>query len=102
MTERDNPQPTWRSHETAVVEPGAVIGSIQALETIKLLLDLGDPLIGRLLAYDALEQSFRTFKVRRDPTCPACGENAGEIVIAEYDQQCLPHAVLADGSVLTH
>ncbi len=83
------------------VLPG-IIGSIQALETIKLLLDLGDPLIGRLLAYDALEQSFRTFKVRRDPTCPACGENAGEIVIAEYDQHCLPHAVLADGSVLTH
>ncbi len=83
------------------VLPG-IIGSIQALETIKLLLDLGDPLIGRLLAYDALEQSFRTFKVRRDPTCPACGEDADEIVIAEYDQHCLPHAVLADGSTLTH
>jgi sulfur-carrier protein adenylyltransferase/sulfurtransferase len=83
------------------VLPG-IIGSIQALETIKLLLDLGDPLIGRLLAYDALDQSFRTFKVRRDPQCPACGEHAAPIVIAEYDQQCLPHAVLADGSVLTH
>ena len=83
------------------VLPG-IIGSIQALETIKLLLDLGDPLIGRLLAYDALEQSFRTFKVRRDPTCPACSEDAGEIVIAEYDQHCLPHAVLADGSTTGH
>ncbi len=83
------------------VLPG-IVGSIQALETIKLLLDLGDPLIGRLLAYDALEQSFRTFKVRRDPTCPACGENAGPIVIAEYDEQCMPHAVLADGSTLSH
>ncbi|MGZ4736001.1 MAG: molybdopterin-synthase adenylyltransferase MoeB [Acidimicrobiia bacterium] len=83
------------------VLPG-IIGSIQALETIKILLDLGDPLMGRLLAYDALEQSFRTFKLRRDPTCPACGENAAPIVIAEYDEQCLPHAVLADGSVLTH
>ena len=83
------------------VLPG-IVGSIQALETIKLLLDLGDPLIGRLLAYDALDQSFRTFKVRRDPQCPACGEHAAPIVIAEYDQQCLPHAVLADGSVLTH
>ena len=81
------------------VLPG-IVGSIQALETIKLLLDLGDPLIGRLLAYDALEQSFRTFKVRRDPKCPACGEDAAPIVIAEYDQHCLPHAVLADGSVL--
>src|SRR3954466_2488426 len=83
------------------VLPG-IVGSIQALETIKLLLDLGDPLVGRLLAYDALEQSFRTFKVRRDPSCPACGGNAGEIVIAEYDQHCLPHAVLADGTELGH
>jgi molybdopterin/thiamine biosynthesis adenylyltransferase/rhodanese-related sulfurtransferase len=83
------------------VLPG-IIGSIQALEAIKLLLDLGDPLRGRLLAYDALEQSFRTFKVRRDPRCPACGEDAGEIVIAEYDQHCLPHAVLADGSTAGH
>ncbi len=83
------------------VLPG-IIGSIQALEAIKLLLDLGDPLRGRLLAYDALEQSFRTFKVRRDPRCPACGEDAPEIVIAEYDQHCLPHAVLADGSTAGH
>jgi molybdopterin/thiamine biosynthesis adenylyltransferase/rhodanese-related sulfurtransferase len=83
------------------VLPG-IVGSIQALEAIKLILDLGDPLIGRLLAYDALEQSFRTFKVRRDPECPACGEHAAPIVIAEYDEQCLPHAVLADGSVLSH
>jgi molybdopterin/thiamine biosynthesis adenylyltransferase len=73
------------------VLPG-IVGSIQALEAIKLVLALGDPLRGRLLAYDALEQSFRSFKVRRDPQCPACGENA-EIVIAEYDQYCMPHAV---------
>jgi molybdopterin/thiamine biosynthesis adenylyltransferase/rhodanese-related sulfurtransferase len=72
------------------VLPG-IIGSIQAVEAIKLLLDLGDPLVGRLLAYDALEQSFRTFKIRRDPDCPACGENASEIVIAEYDELCMPH-----------
>ena len=74
------------------VLPG-IIGSIQAVETIKLLLDLGDPLVGRLLTYDALEESFRTFKVRRDPNCPACGEHAGEIVIAEYDDLCMPHPV---------
>ena len=83
------------------VLPG-IIGSIQALEAIKLLLDLGDPLVGRLLAYDALDESFRTFKVRRDPDCPACGENAGEIVIAEYDDLCLPHAMLADGTITGH
>ena len=73
------------------VLPG-IIGSIQAIETIKVLLGLGDPLIGRLLAYDALEESFRTFKVRRDPACPACGPDAGEIVIAEYDELCMPHS----------
>jgi len=72
------------------VLPG-IIGSLQAMETIKLLLDLGDPLVGRLLAYDALEASFRTFKVRRDPACPACGEHAGPIVIAEYNDLCMPH-----------
>jgi adenylyltransferase/sulfurtransferase len=83
------------------VLPG-IIGSLQGLEAITLLLDLGDPLVGRLLAYDALETSFRTFKVRRDPNCPACGEHAPPIVIAEYDELCLPHAVLADGTALTH
>ncbi len=72
------------------VLPG-IIGSIQAMEAIKILLGLGDPLVGRLLAYDALEESFRTFKVPRDPECPACGPDAGEIVIAEYDELCMPH-----------
>ncbi len=72
------------------VLPG-IIGSLQAMETIKILLGLGDTLAGRLLAYDALETTFRTFKVRRDPACPTCGEHAGEIVIAEYDELCMPH-----------
>ncbi|HKY78145.1 MAG TPA: molybdopterin-synthase adenylyltransferase MoeB [Acidimicrobiia bacterium] len=83
------------------VLPG-IVGSIQAMEAIKLLLGLGDPLVGRLLAYDSLEQSFRTFKVNRDPNCPSCGPDAPEIVIAEYDELCLPHAVLADGSTVGH
>ena len=72
------------------VLPG-IIGSIQALEAIKVLLDLGDPLIGRLLSYDALEESFRTFTLRKDPECPACGEHAGELVLADYDELCMPH-----------
>jgi molybdopterin/thiamine biosynthesis adenylyltransferase/rhodanese-related sulfurtransferase len=72
------------------VLPG-IVGSIQALEAIKVLLDLGDPLIGRLLTYDALEESFRTFAVRKDPDCPACGEHAGPIVLADYDELCMPH-----------
>ena len=74
------------------VLPG-IIGSIQAIEAIKLLLGLGEPLIGRLLTYDALDQSFRSFRVRRDPDCPACGDHAGPIIIAEYDDLCMPHAV---------
>jgi molybdopterin/thiamine biosynthesis adenylyltransferase/rhodanese-related sulfurtransferase len=73
------------------VLPG-IVGSIQALEAIKMLLGLGDPLVGRLLAFDALEESFRSFKVQRDPECPACGPDAGPIVIAEYDDLCMPHA----------
>ncbi|MGH9042247.1 MAG: molybdopterin-synthase adenylyltransferase MoeB [Acidimicrobiia bacterium] len=71
------------------VLPG-IIGSIQALETMKVLLGLGDPLIGRLVSFDALEQSFRTFKLHRDPDCPACGRRA-TIRIADYDEHCLPH-----------
>jgi sulfur-carrier protein adenylyltransferase/sulfurtransferase len=72
------------------VLPG-IIGSIQALEAIKLILSLGDSLSGRLLAYDSLEQSFHTFNVRRDPNCPACSIDPADIVIAEYDELCMPH-----------
>jgi sulfur-carrier protein adenylyltransferase/sulfurtransferase len=74
------------------VLPG-IIGSIQAVETIKMLLGLGDPLVGRLLTYDALEETFRSFRVRRDPECPACGDGVEQIVIAEYDDLCMPHPV---------
>jgi molybdopterin/thiamine biosynthesis adenylyltransferase/rhodanese-related sulfurtransferase len=76
------------------VLPG-IIGSIQAMETIKLLLGLGDPLVGRLLAYDALEESFRTFRVNRDPECAACSIPAEDLVIAEYDELCMPHPIQA-------
>jgi molybdopterin/thiamine biosynthesis adenylyltransferase/rhodanese-related sulfurtransferase len=72
------------------VLPG-IVGSVQALEAIKVLLGLGDPLIGRLLTYDALEETFRTFTLRKDPSCPACGEHAGELVLADYDELCMPH-----------
>jgi molybdopterin/thiamine biosynthesis adenylyltransferase/rhodanese-related sulfurtransferase len=72
------------------VLPG-IIGSIQALEAIKLLLGIGESLAGRLLAFDALEGSFRTFRLNRDPSCPACSIPKEELVIAEYDQLCLPH-----------
>jgi molybdopterin/thiamine biosynthesis adenylyltransferase len=49
------------------------VGVVQATETVKLLLGIGDPLIGRLLTYDALGMRFREVKLRRDPACPLCG-----------------------------
>jgi molybdopterin/thiamine biosynthesis adenylyltransferase/rhodanese-related sulfurtransferase len=72
------------------VLPG-IVGSIQAIEAIKLLLDLGDPLIGRLLAYDSLEQSFREYKVRVDPTNEITWDNRDRITVAELDEHCMPH-----------
>jgi molybdopterin/thiamine biosynthesis adenylyltransferase/rhodanese-related sulfurtransferase len=79
------------------VLPG-IIGSIQAMETIKLLLGIGEPLVGRLMAYDALEETFRTFKVNRDPECAACSIPKEQLVIAEYDELCMPHPIQAPGS----
>ena len=76
------------------VLPG-IVGSIQAIETIKLLLDLGDPLIGRLLAYDSLEQSFREYKVHVDPTNEITYANRDRIVVAELDDLCLPQPLMA-------
>ncbi|MET0727303.1 MAG: molybdopterin-synthase adenylyltransferase MoeB [Acidimicrobiales bacterium] len=76
------------------VLPG-IIGSIQALETIKLLLGLGDPLIGRLLAYDSLETSFREYKVRTDPANEITWDNRDRIVVAELDDHCMPHPLQA-------
>jgi molybdopterin/thiamine biosynthesis adenylyltransferase/rhodanese-related sulfurtransferase len=72
------------------VLPG-IVGSIQAIETIKLLLGLGDPLVGRLLAYDSLEQSFREYKVRKDPANEITWENRDRITVAELDEHCMPH-----------
>ena len=67
-----------------------IIGSLQAIETIKLLLGLGDPLIGRLLAYDSLEQSFREYKIQVDPTNEITYENRDRVQVAELEGQCLP------------
>jgi hypothetical protein len=50
-----------------------VIGLVQATEAVKVLLGIGEPLIGRLLTYDALGMRFREVKLRRDPSCPLCG-----------------------------
>jgi adenylyltransferase/sulfurtransferase len=68
------------------VLPG-LVGTIQATETIKLILGIGEPLIGRLLLVDALTAQFRTVKIRRDPTCPACGTHEIQELI-DYDAFC--------------
>ena len=75
------------------VLPG-IIGTIQAIETIKLLLGLGDPLTGRLMIFDALDMEFRQVKVRRDPDCPVCGENPTVTELIDYEAFCgvLAHA----------
>jgi sulfur-carrier protein adenylyltransferase/sulfurtransferase len=69
------------------VLPG-IIGTIQAIETIKLILGIGKTLIGRLLMYDALKMAFRELRLRRDPACPLCGENASIRELIDYEQFC--------------
>ena len=71
------------------VLPG-IVGSIQALEAIKVLLDLGDSLRGRLLAFDALEMSFREFKLNIDPDNKVTYENRDSIEVVELDGLCMP------------
>jgi molybdopterin/thiamine biosynthesis adenylyltransferase len=65
-----------------------IIGSIQAIETVKILLDIGDGLAGRLLTYDGLSQEFRTLRVGRDPQCPACADEDQPPQLVEYDVTC--------------
>ena len=75
------------------VLPG-IIGSLQAIETIKLLLGLGESLAGRLLIFDALEMDFRQVKVRRDPECPICGDTPTITELIDYEAFCgIPAAV---------
>ncbi|GAC1364273.1 MAG: molybdopterin-synthase adenylyltransferase MoeB [Acidobacteriaceae bacterium] len=67
--------------------PG-LVGIIQATETIKLILGIGEPLIGRLLLVDALGMSFRTLKLRKNPDCPVCGTHPTVTELIDYDQFC--------------
>ncbi len=69
------------------VLPG-VIGLLQAIEAIKLILQIGDSLVGRILHFDALKMSFRQFNVRRDPQCPVCGEHPSILAPIDYEQFC--------------
>ena len=67
--------------------PG-VVGGIQATEALKILLGIGEPLVGRLLLYDALAMSFEELKLRRDPKCPLCGENPTIHELQDYVAFC--------------
>ena len=67
--------------------PGT-IGTLQATEGIKLLLGIGEPMIGRMLLYDALEMSFSTIKIRKNPDCPVCSIPAEQVELIDYEQFC--------------
>ncbi len=67
--------------------PG-VIGTLQATEAIKLILGVGEPLIGRFLIFDALKMRFRELKLRKDPDCPVCGEHPTLTQLIDYEQFC--------------
>jgi len=75
------------------VLPG-IIGSLQGLEAVKLLLDLGDSLVGRLLTFDALEMTFREFKLHRDPTLEITWENRERIQVVDLEGHCQPAPLL--------
>jgi adenylyltransferase/sulfurtransferase len=82
------------------VLPG-VVGAIQATEAVKLIIGQGEPLIGRLLLYDALEMSFRTLKLRKNPDCPVCGEQPTVTSLIDYDAFCgvVPHELQAEAGI---
>lgn len=74
------------------VLPG-IIGSVQAVEAIKLILRIGQPLAGRLLIYDALEGEFREVRIRKDPDCPVCSKDPSTVQLIDYEAFCgIPHA----------
>src|SRR5215475_471173 len=66
----------------------ASIGSIQVNEAIKLLTGIGEPLVGRLMIYDALEMSYRSLNIKKDPDCPICDENPTITELIDYDAFC--------------
>ncbi|HAX46682.1 MAG TPA: molybdopterin-synthase adenylyltransferase MoeB [Nitrospinaceae bacterium] len=65
-----------------------VIGNLQVVETLKLILGIGKPLIGKLLIYDALNTEFRNLKLRKDPKCPVCGEQPTIKELVDYEEFC--------------
>jgi adenylyltransferase/sulfurtransferase len=69
------------------VLPG-IVGSIQAVEAIKLIVGVGEPLVGRLLLFDSLAMEFRTVKLKWDPDCPVCGTHPTVTELIDYEQFC--------------
>ncbi len=67
--------------------PGT-IGTMQATEALKLILGIGEPMIGKMLLYDALDMSFNTIRVRKDPNCPVCGVPQEQVELIDYEQFC--------------
>ena len=82
------------------VLPG-IIGMLQAIETIKLIVGIGEPLVGRLLYFDALRMKFRELNLRRDPQCPVCGENPTIFSPIDYEEFCGARAVRDDDGLAT-
>jgi adenylyltransferase/sulfurtransferase len=70
---------------------GGIMGTLQANEALKLILEIGEPLVGKLLVFDALTTEFRTVKLRKDKKCNLCGENPTIKELIEYDQACEVH-----------
>jgi rhodanese-related sulfurtransferase len=69
------------------VLPG-IVGAIQAAETLKLIIGKGEPLVGRLLLFDALAMRFRELKLRKNPECPVCGEHPTITKLIDYEEFC--------------
>ena len=65
-----------------------IIGNLQVIEVLKLILGIGEPLVGKLLIYDALKTEFRNLKLRKDSSCPLCGEEPTIKELIDYEEFC--------------
>ncbi|HYM22394.1 MAG TPA: molybdopterin-synthase adenylyltransferase MoeB [Vicinamibacterales bacterium] len=83
------------------VLPG-MIGIVQATETVKLILGVGEPLIGRFLIYDALRMRFRELKLRKDPDCPVCGTHPTVKHLIDYEQFCGIHPAAPEPAIVNN
>jgi len=78
------------------VLPG-LVALVQATETLKLVTGVGEPLVGRLLQYSALDMRFREFRLKKDPACPVCGEEPSITELVDYDELCAPRPEAEEG-----